>query len=1127
MKKVLLTSMILLSTVSYGGNVYAQETSGDAPAATTPTTAKASVTFTPSVDGKTLTISGQGDLTSYMTTDFSARVFTDKAVGFVFADAAGNTPVVVGESYNAGKTYYQAEYNYTEVWKTEPVAWSTDYFGQVTSKKEWKEDKIVNLYKGYYSSWNSSVFIEAKVDAKTQISTDALNNDSYKDKSIYFLCEDANLLRQYVSVDELEDKGVTLVSLDELNDYITSDVTYQVKVGSLFVSKDGGQTYTGLISGVDYKWTPGDVFYQGEATYAQIENNDAFFGEKGTHSDFLKADERTLSFNDLLLRKITEGAYENVEFVNEGSDKLLIDANTIQSILFPNGGMNNVIKELDLGQATLNNLSANDFGRTSDLATCPSLETLTLPLTNKTIVKSETTQTDVSKMVVPLGIIPKGYTYTGNNLTTIHIPEGYERVGNGAFTGNAKITAVTFPKTLEVIGDNAFQNCAALRTIVFNEGLQNIGKQAFAGNSLTSVTFPSTLLMIDDGAFETSDQVNRFSIKLNAGLRYIGNSAFALGAYMNEKVLEIPASVRYIGPFAFNFRQYQDVYFYGEKAPLMPYGEAKYDPDWKSGTAFSEHTLDGNTGFDPSATKREGADDCSEGYANRENYFNGNSYFCILHYPKELDETKRATYTDITRVYKTDPSMLVPNPEDRKFHKDDIDSSWDGSEGADIVGKETGESPTFGQATVVGKRVNWGYQDTYLGAQYVWPSQAQFTRAYATASNGLCWNGVDTYRPELSDEDIATLKYAGFVLSSDGGEYSMDELQKIAHLGTRQFVLANADVNVDKEEEKEPEYPISMEGGKWWTICVPFNMTKKQVDETFGVDTHVCRFNDVHRLQDKVGNHYLKLYFQQDVYVHKSTKDANGKYTTYTGVPVGDDDIVIYAHESYMIRPTLDNKDANKMYNIKNYKLEVGSPIPTVIVANAGWDKVESDMQPMEDDEETIADRTYRFVGNYQTSVASSQSTSGQDSGVATQAVKTVTIPQFSFIYAKKKNYPNYQFWFYYGTKMAWAPNKCVVQASARDGGVRDAELFYNLTQDANGNWIPNTSLSAKKVSEQSFFGASDETTGINNVVIIAGDGEDSEIVYNLNGQVINNNGNLDGLQKGVYIKNGKKYMVK
>lgn len=39
----------------------------------------------------------------------------------------------------------------------------------------------------------------------------------------------------------------------------------------------------------------------------------------------------------------------------------------------------------------------------------------------------------------------------------------------------------------------------------------------------------------------------------------------------------------------------------------------------------------------------------------------------------------------------------------------------------------------------------------------------------------------------------------------------------------------------------------------------------------------------------------------------------------------------------------------------------------------------------------------------------------------------------------------------------------------------------------------------------------------------VAADGK----VYNLNGQAVNNNGSLDGLPKGIYIVNGKKYVVK
>ena len=1100
MKKVLLSSMILLSVVSFGGNVYAQDAAGGIQGTEAPATAKAEVTFT--ADGNTLIISGQGDLTSYMTTDRSARVFTDKAVGFVFTDDKG-TKVNAKDSYSESKTYYQAEYEYSLLYSGVPESYKNGFAG-VTTSYSWKdESKLANLYAITWDN-NGAIGVGAKVEASTMPNTSKQWTLGSHENLAYYIVSSKDIANTTLSPSDYnESSDWQVITMSEfIQQYVAVNSSYTIYDNqSLFVKHNESADYEALVANKSYTYKDGDQFYKETAKYIQIENNEAFFGEKGSHPDYIQADPTELSFNDLLLRKITDGAYEKVKFVNESLDVCLINSATIQSVLFPNAGMNNFIKELDLGQVTLNNFSSADLGRTSDAATCMSLETLTLPLTNKSTVKSETTKADVSKMVVPSSIIPKGYTYTGNHLTTIHIPEGYERVGNEAFKGNSQISQVTFPNTLEVIGTSAFQNCGALREIVFNEGLQNIGELAFAGNSLTSVKFPSTLLIVDDGAFETTDQKNRFSIKLNAGLKYIGNSAFALGAKYDEEVLEIPASVRYIGPFAFNFRQYQDVYFYGQKAPFMPIGKAKYDNDWGKGTAFSEHTLDGNTGFDPTNTKNTGGDNCSEGYANRENYKNGGAYFCILHYPKDLDDTDRATYTDITRIYKTDPSDT--------FHKDDVDGGNNGPLGADIVGEES-ESISFGQVTNAGKRVNWGYKDTYLGAQYIWPSQAQFSRAYATASNGLCWNGKTTYRPELTEGDLAVLAYAGYNLAEDGvtneekGVYSMDDLQKIAHLGTRQFVLANADVNEDKEPEKEPEYPINIKGGQWWTLCVPFNMTKAMVDETFGENTEVCLFDKVRREIDFTSKkNRIVLFFTQNVYKHKTApKNADGTWNfSSTATAPADNEIVIYAHESYMIHPTKTDKDAK--FVVKNYTPVVGSPTPTVVTAKnyiTGSSSLRDDVP-------------YRYVGNYLAKVDVQTATQSID-GVTTQSEKEVKIPKYSYVFAKAGNEPP-KFWFLIDDNMTWMPNKCVIQTNTRGDGALDYEEFFEYK--------------ATKAKQASFFGEdfSDSTTSIEDeMVIIAGEGSDAS-VYNLDGTLVNTTGELTGLAKGIYIKGGKKYVVK
>lgn len=1095
MKKVLFTSILLLSAVSFGGNIYAHDaTGGNDKEVTTHSATQPLVTFT--ADGNTLTISGQGDLTSYTTTDWSAKVFTGKAVGFVFTDDKGNTKVAAGDSYNAGKTYYHADYKHTKVWENEPVGWNT-YFGEVTSKKEWKEDKIANLYHGYID-WQGKVVLDYKVSSSSSMDNfnTAIDATKYPDKSQYFISTGDVNLNDPIGVDELDSKGVSFVSFSELNEYANSDVTYQVKDVKLFLSTDGGKTFKGLTSGINYKWTSGDVFYQGTASYAEIENNEDFFGEKGTHSDYIQADNTTLSFNELLLRKITEGSYEKVVFENKSSESCLIDATTIQNILFPNSGENTVIKELDLGQATLNNLSATHFGRTGDLANCKSLETLTLPLTNKTIVKSEKTNEDVEKMVVPTNVIPEGYGYTGHHLKTIHVPEGYDRVGDEAFKGRYTITNVTLPTSLQLIGASAFENCTGLTSIVLNEGLENIGKEAFMGNSLVSVKFPSTLRIINDAAFATASKDPHITnIKLNAGLKYIGNSAFALENDESEGVLEIPASVRYIGPFAFNFRQYQDVYFYGETAPLMPLGLSSYKKDWGEGTGFSEHTLDGNSGFQPLAKSGLG-DDINTGYANRENYKNGKAYFCIMHYPKSLSDKDRSTYTDIKRQYKTDPDKNL-------FHKDDVDGP-DGTKGADIVGQEQGEIK-FGHCTA-GKRVNWGYQDTYLGEQYIWPSQAQFTRAYATASNGLCWDGVTKYPADddiesyLTEDDIATLEYAGYKIGTGEGEYSKADLAKLAHIGTRQFVLANADSNVDKDEEKEPEYNIVMKPGQWWTLCVPFNMTRKQVLDTFGADTQLYFFYQVERHTTN-GKNSILLKFTKDALNHSSTdgkgnkmKGEDGKWLYEQMEPsVDDDEVVIWAHESYMIKP-MNGQDSDKdaTFVVKNYAPVVGNPLPTIVDAT-GTDQLQNDDYSKE----------YRFVGNYLGSTDNNK----------------VVIPQYSYVYGKTTKDPTYKFRFYTGKTSVWKPNKSLVQSQDRQGGLRDYNNFFGADKSST---MPQSAKQASIFGEENFG----ETTGIDDVTIIAGN-EVLTPIFTLDGKMVSANGCVDGLAKGVYVKAGKKFVVK
>lgn len=1045
LKKVCLVVSVLLGL---GSNVQAQKTS---------------VTFNVSDEGKTLTISGQGDLTTYQAVSDELK-FTPEAISKV--------------SYNnnqqvSATTVYDDKVTYSAMYPRKITSLYPDYVTADVAYS-WNEEKITaGLYHYGLKSGSTWEYEWTKVESTDKVDTDVSYPNGIK-SSNYATSADGT---DRILYDDFKNGNYYTTSL--------TNITFRNdKLNNLYV-----------VSGNKYVKLSADAVYNADETYYNYVENDYNFWGKISEEDLIRMgylEHPIEGLAEMLKYELTKSnTFETIRFVNNGTGAMTIDKDIVKAILYP-ATANSVLTTLDLGAATCKDFSNETFAADGARGTL-ALTNLTLPLTNKTSVLSEKTGTNVDKMVVPTQVISKLNPVP----TTVIIPEGYDRVGDEAFA-NSLITNIHFPNTLTLIGESAFLNCKKIASITLNKGLENIGKKAFMGTSLTALKFPSTLQIIHDEAFRDCFV---YGLKFNAGLKFIGKGAFALSKKGKaETTLEIPASMRYIGAIAFGNRQYQDVFFYGENAPLMPFGTIEY---WAgTASAFDAVTLMGNNGFD--ATKGDIRDDANTGYANRENYKNQGVYFCLLHYPKDLTDDQRAAYTDITRVYKT-------VDEEHAFHYGKYEDPYSYHE----VGQEETELK-FGNYDAQ-KRTSLGFQDTYLGRQYIWPSQEAWRRSYVVNSLGFNWNGKDKYLPTLSKEDLNVLAYAGYKVADDThpadeatGYYKLEDLQMMAHMGTRQFPLVNEDVNVDEKPEEEPTYPINIKGGQWWTICVPFNMTKEQVDNVFGPGTHVCRFNKVERVvNSEKKEKSIKLYFTNDVYVHKSTKDDEGHYTTSTGTPVADDDIVIYAHESYMIYPKNNSDDPNGMYNIRDYTLVTGSPLPTLVEATEQFTGGAKESASGD----ASWNKEYRFVGNYQTEVAVATSEQGNSSEEAVpRDIKNVTVPQYSYIYAQKKGTSKAQFWFYTGTQMLWGANKCVVQATARDGGKSDFNTYFG----GNGS---------ARAKELSFFGTDDEVTGIENVEIIAGNENDTQIVYNLNGQVVN--GNLNSLQKGIYIKNGKKFMVK
>ena len=1001
-----------------GSNVQAQET--------------ASVTFTE--DGKTLTISGQGDLTTYQAVSDELK-FTPDA--YTKVDCSNNQKVSATTVYDVNDTY-KADY---------PQKITSLYPDYVSADVaySWNEDKIGGLF--YTTDWGNTwkaVQSSDKVDLGNR-------------------WEDGN---EYSKYSTTEDKSGRILMADfkKGNYYTTSltNVTFKSdKIDNLYVVSDN--KYVKLAADAKYKDTESYYYFLGNwSQYREINEADLI------RMGYLEHPTETLA--EMLKYKLTKSnTFETIKFVNTGTGAMTIDKDIVKAILYPSATANSVLTTLDLGAATCKDFSKETFAANGAQG-YSALETLTLPL-------NESKET-------PAQVV---FYLQGQNfkLTHVIVPEGYEKIGaNTFYTGGGVtlLTNVTLPNSLTEIGEKAFLYAGKLASIELGANLTYIGKEAFVGTGLTSISFPENLDKIDDGAFYG---LNITNLVFNEKLRFIGNSAFALPSEQTETVLMIPASVKYIGPFAFNFRQYQDVYFQGTKAPLMPVGKAIFHSNWGEGTAFSAHTLMGNSGFDPSSGNLR--DDAKgEGFANRENYKNGRVYFCIMHYPSSTSDEDAKDFTDTSRTYETCPEG----------------GTWDYANTPLAVGKE-GADPEFktgmSNAPYIGTKVDYGYQDTYLGRQYIWPSQSQWVRSYIVNSYGYNWDGVTKYRSNLTEEDYATLKEAGFVVGTGEGQYTEDELCKIAHMGTRRFVLVNGD------SKSTPEYKITMKPGQWWTLCVPFNMTKKQVLDTFGADTQLCLFNKVTRDLGVNGKNKIVLYFTQDVLKHSTKnadgtkmKDANGMWSADIATAqdnVADDDVVLWAHESYMIKPyngEQSNQDA--VFVVKNYEAVEGNPLPTVVQSAT---TVQS--------RQASETKEYRFVGNYL----------GNENARATK----VTIPQYSYVYANTRSDPVYKFRFYTGNTSTWKPNKSLVQTNDRNGGRDDYNNFFGIDKSTP---LPAGSKQASVFGGENF----DETTGIEDVTIVAGT-DTLTPVFNLEGKMVSSNGDAAGLPAGIYVKNGQKFMVK
>lgn len=139
-----------------------------------------------------------------------------------------------------------------------------------------------------------------------------------------------------------------------------------------------------------------------------------------------------------------------------------------------------------------------------------------------------------------------------SKLTSISIPAGITTLNSALFEGCASLTEVNIPAgALQTIGTGAFKGLANLKNVNFAPGcgLLNINAQAFANNTgIEQLTLPKTVTYIGEGAFSNCTNLKTITFADDAEIKTIGKSAFAKSGITS---ISIPEGVTSIGAEAF------------------------------------------------------------------------------------------------------------------------------------------------------------------------------------------------------------------------------------------------------------------------------------------------------------------------------------------------------------------------------------------------------------------------------------------------------------------------------------------------------------------------------------------------------------------------------------------------
>ena len=526
-----------------------------------------------------------------------------------------------------------------------------------------------------------------------------------------------------------------------------------------------------------------------------------------------------------------------------------------------------------------------------------------------------------------------------------------------------------------------------------------------------------------------------------------------------DKSMTLPASLKKIctGAFAISDNvDIYDVYILAEKAPICEMD------------AFSSAMYFNNNSYNPTTPIT------AESYQKG----GGTSSMSVLHFPTKCNTENVKKYTDPTREYTLADGLATTDANGNLLY-------WPNQ-----------------------SEFNTAYIQAVTG--YTWKSWKIERVTYSTEiGNGLIPSGTSGSDVKRGAQEAADAKFQENGSPADTQYWTASSEED--YRGWHQFVLTS----FSKSKNEDPTFNFGyITDNDWWTICLPFDMTKAKLKKVYGEKTKVCTLVNVVRSYNGSDANYPKnsvtLVFGNNLM--EKTDDPE----TLT---VNDEDVVIKAGYPYMIKPSLSTE---QMTNPKELLVFSDPSYATKLEGKTAAYKILTTEKNIKARKETlngdVDNYTYKFIGSFVPYYMPQHSYflgwDTKQNGVA-------------FFYQAEMPSSNIKNWNAYTCVIGvnW-DNPTWVEATAKD--VSHWETYTvsgdNMISVSKDDSFPSAA-NGKITNMQFGTGETDaiETVHMGNKTVTFVSGR----VYNLNGQVVGENGNIDHLGKGIYVVNGKKFVVK